>query len=242
MAKTGPIHYSVTGDGPILLLIHGYGAWGDWWNACGYTDALAGSFRVIAVDAAGHAQSAYSTDPNDYAMDRVVELMLEVVDAEGGGDFIAWGHGTGGTAVQALALTGRVLKMISGACTLAVPTELYQAWAAPLIEQAEAGDWTALHERWGEPPAGLPPLEQVHDLAALVAFLRGNPWSTTADELRATGVPMLAYMGETDPAVAFGPLQAEAAGAAFHTVGGDIRASFVNSGDVLAIVRPFLAS
>ena len=242
MAQTGPIHYSVTGDGPTLLLIHGYGAWGDWWSACGYVDALAASFQVIAIDAAGHAGSAYSTDPTDYAMDRVVELLLGVVDAEGGGDFIAWGHGTGGTAVQALALTGRVRKMVSGACTLAVPTELYQAWAQPYLEEAEAGSWDALRARWGEPPAGLPPLEEALDLPALAAFLRGNPWSTTAEELRATGVPMLAYMGEHDPAVAFGPPQAEAAGATFCTIPGDIRASFVNAEAALAAVGPFLAN
>ena len=242
MAQAGPIHYEAAGDGAPLLLIHGYGIWGDWWRACGYVDALAQSFRVIAVDAAGHAQSAYSTEPADYEMDRVVEHMLAVVDAEGGGDFIAWGHGTGGTAVQALALTGRVTKMISGACTLAVPTELYQAWAEPLIAEAEAGNWAALHERWGEQPAGLPSMEEVHDLAPLVAFLRGNPWSTTTEELRASGVPLLAYMGEKDPAYVFGPMQAEPAGATFCAVPGGIRASFVNSEAVLEAVLPFITT
>lgn len=242
MAQAGPIHYEAAGDGPALLLIHGYGIWGDWWKACGYVDALASSFRVIAVDAAGHARSAYSTEPAEYEMDRVVEHLLAVVDAEGGGQFIAWGHGTGGTAVQALALTGRVSKMISGACTLAVPTELYQAWAAPLIEEADAGNWSAMRERWGEQPDGLPPMEEVHDLAALAAFLRGNPWSTTPEELRATGVPLLAYMGEKDPAYVFGPPQAEAAGATFATVPGGIRASFVNTDAVLDVVRPFLTT
>jgi pimeloyl-ACP methyl ester carboxylesterase len=242
MSQAGPIHYEAAGDGPVLLLIHGYGFWGDWWSACGYLDALAGSFRVVAVDAPGHASSSYSTDPEDYEMDRVVGHLLGVVEAEGGGDFIAWGHGTGGTAVQALVHTGRVSKLISGACTLAVPTELYEAWAMPLIEEAGAGDWTALKQRIGESPEGLPTAEEVHDLTALSAFLRGNPWSTTADRLRATGVPMLAYMGEKDPALAFGPPQAEAAGATFATVPGGIRASFVNRDAVLDVVRPFLTT
>ena len=242
MTQADSIHYEAAGDGQPLLLIHGYGTWGDWWKACGYVDPLAQSFRVIAVDAPGHARSAYSTEPVDYEMDRVVEHMLAVVDAEGGGDFIAWGHGTGGTAVQALALTGRVSKMISGACTLAVPTELYQAWAEPLIAEADRGDWAALRERWGEQPAGLPPMEEVHGLAAMAAFLRGNPWSTTAEELRATGVPLLAYMGEKDPAYVFGPMQAEAAGATFAQVPGGIRASFVNSEAVLDVVRPFITT
>ena len=242
MAQAGPIFYEAAGDGPPLVLIHGYGIWCDWWKACGYVDALAESFRVIAVDAAAHARSGYSTEPADYEMDRVVEHMLAVVDSEGGGDFIAWGHGTGGTAVQALALTGRVSKMISGACTLAVPTELYQAWAEPLIAEADAGNWTALRERWRDQPAGLPPMEEVHDLAALGAFLRGNPWSTTTEELRATGVPLLAYMGEKDPAYVLGPMQAEAAGATFCAVPGGIRASFVNSEAVLEAVLPFLTT
>jgi pimeloyl-ACP methyl ester carboxylesterase len=175
-------------------------------------------------------------------MDRVVDHLLGVVDSEGGGDFIAWGHGTGGTAVQALVHTGRVTKMISGACTLAVPTELYQAWAEPLIEEADAGNWSALKERIGEPPEGLPAVEEVHDLVAVSAFLKGNPWSTTAEALRATGVPLLAYMGEKDPALPFGPMQAEVAGATFATVPGGIRASFVNRDAVLDVVEPFLTT
>ena len=242
MAQAGPIHYEAAGDGPALLLIHGYGFWADWWKACGYLDALSSDFRVIAVDAPAHAASAYSTEPADYEMDRVVEHLLAVVDAEGGGDFIAWGHGTGGTAVQALLHTGRVTKLISGACTLAVPTEFYQAWAEPLIEEADAGNWHALKERIGEPPEGLSPAEEVHDLAALAAFLRGNPWSTTAEALRETGVPLLAYMGEKDPALVFGPMQAEVAGAKFATVPGGIRASFVNVEAVLDVVKPFLTT
>jgi hypothetical protein len=61
------------------------------------------------------------------------------------------------------------------------------------------------------------------------------------DELRATGVPLIAYQGSEDPAIGLGRLQAEQAGAAFFIVPGDIRTSFVDSAPVIDGVTQRLA-
>ena len=235
------VAHRVHGDGPAVVLVHAYGMWGDWWEACGYVEALtAAGFRAVVVDVPGHGRSSKSHDPADYAMERVRDGILSVCDREAIESFVAWGQGTGGTIVQALALTGRTTAVVTGACTLGFPAAIYDSWAAPLREEAARGDITALQERLGEPPAGLPPLDEANDLAALAAFLTGNPWGTTVDELRATGTRLVAYQGERDPAVGIGELQAQQAGATFFKVPGGIRASFVNSEAVLAGVLPLL--
>jgi hypothetical protein len=86
----------------------------------------------------------------------------------------------------------------------------------------------------------LPALEEMTDLAALAAFLHGNPWGTTPDELRATGAEIAAYHGEDDPTLDWGRLQAEQAGATFFTVPDGIPDSMANEAPVLAAALPLL--
>ena len=60
------ISYRVDGDGPPLLLLHGWSRWADdWWEA-GYGEALVDRYRVIGVDWLGHGESDKSYDPADY--------------------------------------------------------------------------------------------------------------------------------------------------------------------------------
>ena len=74
-----------------------------------------------------------------------------------------------------------------------------------------------------------PPVAPAH-------FAPGGEWSFVETQ------PLLAYMGEKDPAFAFGPPQAEAAGAIFCTVPDGIRSPFVNAEALLAVVQPFLTT
>ena len=235
------VAHDVHGDGPAVVLVHAYGMWGDWWRACGYVDALnRAGFKAVVVDVPGHGRSAKSHDPADYEMDKVRDGILEVLDQEGIERFIAWGQGTGGTIVQALAYTGRVTFLVTGACALGFPKEFYEMWAGPLRDEAAAGDLSALRERLGEPPGDLPPLEEMNDLEALAAFLTGNPWGRSAEELRDLGIGLAAYQGEKDPAVGMGEVQAQTAGATFFRVPGGIRASLVNSAPVIDAILPLL--
>ena len=48
------IHYEVAGDGPALLLTHGYSATGQMW--AGQIATLAPYFKVITWDMRGHGQ------------------------------------------------------------------------------------------------------------------------------------------------------------------------------------------
>jgi pimeloyl-ACP methyl ester carboxylesterase len=63
------IHYRVEGEGPPLVLQHGFTQSIDDWYEFGYVDALKRDYRLILVDARGHGQSDKPHDPNAYGLD-----------------------------------------------------------------------------------------------------------------------------------------------------------------------------
>src|SRR4051812_9895736 len=63
------IHYAVEGDGPPLLLHHGFTIDLTAWYAWGYVDALKEEYRLILIDARGHGASDKPHDPAAYEMD-----------------------------------------------------------------------------------------------------------------------------------------------------------------------------
>ena len=50
------IHYEVDGDGPPLVLQHGFTQKVKSWEMAGYVDALKPLYRLIRVDARGHGR------------------------------------------------------------------------------------------------------------------------------------------------------------------------------------------
>jgi len=53
--RGGRIHYSDSGKGPVIVLLHGYLESSEVWN--GFAGKLSSEFRVIAVDLPGHGHS-----------------------------------------------------------------------------------------------------------------------------------------------------------------------------------------
>jgi len=76
------IAYTVVGDGPDALLLHGFAA--DHrvnWVSCGVVDALvAAGRRVIALDARGHGESDKPHDPASYENDAMVRDARGLLD------------------------------------------------------------------------------------------------------------------------------------------------------------------
>ena len=60
------IHYQVEGDGPPLVLQHGFSDSLESWYDFGYVDALKPDYTLILVDARGHGQSGKPHDPDAY--------------------------------------------------------------------------------------------------------------------------------------------------------------------------------
>jgi pimeloyl-ACP methyl ester carboxylesterase len=90
------IHYRVEGEGPPLILQHGFTQSIDDWYEFGYVDALKRDYRLILVDARGHGQSDKPHDPNAYGLDNWVADVTSVADAMGVAKAHFWGYSMGG--------------------------------------------------------------------------------------------------------------------------------------------------
>jgi pimeloyl-ACP methyl ester carboxylesterase len=88
------IHYEVRGNGPALLLTHGFSA-----SSAMYApnvEALARTHRVITWDLRGHGLSDSPADPALYSVPLAVGDMAALLDAAGAERAVIAGHSLGG--------------------------------------------------------------------------------------------------------------------------------------------------
>lgn len=77
------IHYKVEGQGPGVILQHGFfGSMEDWYEY-GYVDALKDDYQVILVDARGHGKSEKLYEASQYAPYLRAKDIITVMDAVG---------------------------------------------------------------------------------------------------------------------------------------------------------------
>jgi len=88
------IHYEVHGEGPALLLSHGYGASCRMWD--GQIGALRDRFRVIVWDMRGHGQSDSPADAQAYSEAATVADMQAILGACDVADAVIAGLSLGG--------------------------------------------------------------------------------------------------------------------------------------------------
>ena len=88
------LYYEVHGDGPVLLLTHGFSATSQMWK--GQIDPLAPHFKVVTWDMRGHGQSDYPADPAAYSEEATVADMAALLDAVGAKEAIVGGLSLGG--------------------------------------------------------------------------------------------------------------------------------------------------
>ncbi len=74
------IYYGVLGDGPAVLMHHGFSRSLLEWHP-DYTGVLSSNFRLILIDARGHGRSSKSTDADAYVMPNRVADVCAVLDA-----------------------------------------------------------------------------------------------------------------------------------------------------------------
>jgi pimeloyl-ACP methyl ester carboxylesterase len=84
---------------PALLLIHGTAASTTWWDPV--IPALAGDYRVIRIDLAGHGRS--SSPAGGYDIPTQARRAGAVLDRLGAGQVTVIGHSTGGLVATSLA-------------------------------------------------------------------------------------------------------------------------------------------
>ena len=75
------IYYEIYGDGPAVLLSHGYGATSQMW--AGQIDVLSAHHRLIVWDMRGHGRTDSPDDPARYSEAETVDDIAAILDAEG---------------------------------------------------------------------------------------------------------------------------------------------------------------
>ena len=88
------IHYEVTGEGPAILLTHGFAASSRMFAST--VPTLATDHRVITWDMRGHGRSDYPEDPAQYSVPLVMGDMEALLDVAGADRGVILGHSVGG--------------------------------------------------------------------------------------------------------------------------------------------------
>lgn len=88
------IYYEVTGEGPALLLTHGYSSSSHMWAP--QREALGRHFKLITWDMRGHGRSDYPSDAEAYSQAATVTDMAAILDAAGAPQAIVGGLSLGG--------------------------------------------------------------------------------------------------------------------------------------------------
>ena len=205
------IRYEVMGDGPPLVLQHGFTQCIEDWIECGYTAALAPRHRLVLIDARGHGGSDKPHDPADYALERRAADVTAVLDALGIERADYWGYSMGGFIGFGLARHAphRLRRLIiGGSHAVARDPAIMQPWIRHAI--AERGDTLveSIEEIAGPISQTYADRLRAADLDALLAAIPASP--SLADQLVDRARPCCLYAGTDDP---FFPGAQAAAGA-----------------------------
>lgn len=193
------IHYQVEGEGPPVVLQHGF-TWSlESWSRSGYVDALKSHYQLIRVDARGHGASDKPYDPATYALPLHVRDVVAVLDALNLPVAHFWGYSMGGWIAFGMAKYApeRVQTLIIGG---AHP----YGRRLPTSSRPDRSDPKAFVEallgRLGVDLATLPADKQAeffdNDFQALAAAQQDRP--SLEDILPTMTMPCLLYVGEGD--------------------------------------------
>jgi (E)-2-((N-methylformamido)methylene)succinate hydrolase len=102
----GVTHYTIEGNGPPVLLIHGVGARLENWD--GVASVLSRSFRVVRYDLRGHGKT--SKVPGPYSLEMFADDAAELLEHLGVACAHVAGHSLGG--MIAITLAGRYAQRV----------------------------------------------------------------------------------------------------------------------------------
>ena len=97
------IHYAATGQGPLVVMIHGFPDY--WYTWRHQMTALAGSYRVVAIDQRGYNLSDKPKGVENYSLSVLASDVAAVLQQLGQEKAIIVGHDWGGAVAWTLALS-----------------------------------------------------------------------------------------------------------------------------------------
>jgi pimeloyl-ACP methyl ester carboxylesterase len=180
----------VSGEGPTLLLLHGWPDTGELWSEVA-PDLVAGGYRVAAPDLRGCGLSSKPAETSSYQMHHLIKDVECIIDALGVERVTLIGHDWG--AALAWAATSRLSQRVDALVALSVghPTAFYGAgiaqqmrsWYMMVFSQEGLGeaflrknDYEAIRGWAAHPRAGavIEELERDGQMSAHLRWYRAN--------------------------------------------------------------------
>jgi len=131
------LHIAEQGDGPLVLLLHGWPeSWYSWRHQFG--PLAAAGYRVVAPDQRGYARSEQPPDVASYSLLHLVGDVIALIEALGEEQAVVVGHDWGApVAWIAAMLRPDKVRAVAG---LSVPPILPGGMIRPSITRAQYGD------------------------------------------------------------------------------------------------------
>src|SRR2546427_103469 len=184
--------YEDLGDGPPLILVHGWGAASWEWRQEGWVDSLSKNRRLLIPDVLGHGSSAKPHDLALYTTERLASDVLALMDAAGVQQADIAGYSMGASVALAAVVLDpdRFGALIAGGipphdATDRVDMARSLRGESPVDERARSyRDWAA---RWPE-----------NDLHALTFSMEAGCTPPECSELALFGGEALIVVGTRD--------------------------------------------
>jgi pimeloyl-ACP methyl ester carboxylesterase len=191
------IHYEVEGEGPPLVLQHGFTDSLQTWYELGYVGALKSDYRLILVDARGHGASDKPHEPEAYKPEANAADVVAVLTDLGVSRAHFFGYSMGASIAFAMAqyAPDHVRGLIIGGGNPNPP-----GTPDPSLQALQQGV-EAIPTIWGTPvPPSIKARLLTNDVQALIAY-RTQRLSSPGflAILSQMTMPCLVYAGEADP-------------------------------------------
>ena len=193
------IHYRVEGEGPPLVLQHGFSSTLQTWYDYGYVDALQQDYHLLLLDARGHGASDKPHEPEAYDLERRVGDIVAVLDQENIAQAHYLGYSMGGWigyGVAKYAPERFQSLIIGGSIPYARSTEGQRQILRTGIEEGLDAFMSDMEKTFGPLEPKLKAQILANDLKALLALTQDRP--SLESVLPTMQMPCLLYVGEAD--------------------------------------------
>ncbi len=197
------IYYEAEGQGPPLVMLHGFSGSLESWREQGYAAALNKDYRLILLDIRAHGKSDKPHLPEAYLVERFVGDVEAVLDDVGVGTAHCIGYSAGGSIALCCAkmIPKRVKSMILLAASPKRDThEAVRPFLSALAANPQAV--IARMEQAGPLPEARRRQLFANDYEALLA-VAALPKPSVEDALPNMTMPFLIIMAEADQMVSF---------------------------------------
>jgi len=204
------IRYEVEGNGPPLVLHHGFSSNLEVWLAAGYAKALKIDYQLILIDARGHGGSDKPHDLDSYRVEQFAGDVVGLLDELGIPKAHYWGYSMGAVIGFEIArcAPSRFCSLTLGGHTPYGPrTDAEKQFVKLFVDNVAVALELGMEAYIGflEKVSGpIPPIARKrlleNDPRALSAMTRAfHGWQGIGDVLAKIKVPCLIYAGEVDP-------------------------------------------